>query len=715
MAVVEARAVIVNSRGLHARPATMLAKRAARHQSAITIRKGRREADAASVASLLMLVASQHSELTIIASGADAEAAAADILELIAGGFNDDAVDNNPQLPAAPAVPCGGNKAGNAAMQKIYGIGIGDTIAMGEVRIRMPGESDVPKYRINAGQTTAECARFEQALADTRAELDAIGLRARQLPGAAEISPFIDLYRNLLDDPEICIKPREIIRRRRINGEWALKERVDLIRANFRRIEDEYFRERGRDIDHVMRRLLAAMSDADKTKPAAPEIVIAEDLDPASVINLRQSGCRGFVTEAGGGMSHTAIVARSLGMPALVGAAGILAAAADGDTIVIDPGQDVAIIRPDNDALARAKKTAKKPGKTRAKTKTGGVITKDGERVLTETNIEFPGEVGDALRFGADGIGLFRTEFVFLNRAAPPSEDEQFEIYRKVLNDTAPLPVVFRTLDLGADKINPNAAEGRDGNRRDNASLTNPLGLRAIRYCLAAPELFLDQLRALLRAFAAAGGERGRILLPMLSAPAELLQTATLINHAREQLRALRKVDAPPPQLGAMIEVPAAVFVMRAFARHLGFFSVGSNDLVQYTLAVDRGEEKLAGLSDPLHPAILRLLAMTTDNARRAGKPVTLCGEIAGDPSLTPLLLALGFRRLSMNVSQLARVRDSIGGESIKDLAATRRRLLTAQTPEAARAFAESEAQKRRGRGADNKGDKPNKRQTKKG
>lgn len=707
MKTIQAHAVIVNSRGLHARPATMLAKRAGRHKSVITIRKGRREADAASVASLLMLVASQNSELTVMAKGDDAEAAVADILELIAGGFSDDAVDNNPKLPAAPAVPNVDNKAGNAPMQKIYGTGIGDSIATGAARLRLPGESDVPKYRIHSAQTAAECARFEKALADTRAELDNIGIRARQLPGAAEIAPFIDLYRNLLDDPEICIKPREIIRRRRINGEWALKERVDLIRANFRRIEDEYFRERGRDIDHVMRRLLAAMANDErregKTKAAAPEILIVGDLDPASVINLRQGGCRGFVSETGGGMSHTAIVARSLGIPALVGAAGVLAAARDGDRIIIDPAQDVAIIRPDNATLLRAKKSIKKPDKARAKTKTGGVMTQDGEKILLETNIEFPGEVGDSLRFGADGIGLFRTEFLFLNRNTPPSEDEQFEIYRDVLKRTSPLPVVFRTLDLGADKININEESRRDGNTNPNA---NPLGLRAIRYCLASPELFLDQLRALLRAFAEVGARAGggRILLPMLSAPAELLQTVTLINHAREQLRALRKVDAPPPQLGAMIEVPAAVFVMRAFARHLGFFSVGSNDLVQYTLAVDRGDEKLAALSDPLHPAILRLLAMTTDNARRANKPVTLCGEIAGDPSLTPLLLALGFRRLSMNVSQLSRVRDSIGGESIKDLATIRRRLLTAQTPEAVRAFAEAEAQKRRKNNKDKKG-----------
>ena len=645
-----------------------------------------------------MLVASQNSELVVRASGEDAEAAVADILELIAGGFNDDAVDNNPQLPAAPAVPQDANAAPQSVMQKTYGVGIGDVAAFGEAHIRLPGESDVPRYRITAAQTAAECARFEKALGDTRAELDALGKRASQLPGAAEIEPFIALYRNLLDDPEICIKPREIIRRRRINGEWALKERVDLIRANFRRIEDAYFRERGRDIDHVMRRLLTAMTGGahnkktngkDNKRSRTAEIVVAEDLDPASVINLRQQGCRGFITEAGGGMSHTAIVARSLGIPALVGAAGALAAAQNGDMIIIDPRQDVAIIRPDNAVLEnykRAKTKTKKPPK-HIRT-SGGAKTKDGETILLETNIEFPGEVGEALRLGADGIGLFRTEFVFLNRDSPPSEDEQFEIYRDVLRRTAPLPVVFRTVDLGADKINAADVE----HRRAGA---NPLGLRAIRYCLAAPELFLDQLRALLRAFADAGNGAGKILLPMLSAPAELAQTTTLINHAREQLRALRKLDAPSPQLGAMIEVPAAVFVMRAFARHLEFFSVGSNDLVQYTLAVDRGDEKLTALSDPLHPAILRLLATTTDNARRANKPVTLCGEIAGDPALTPLLLALGFRRLSMNISQLASVRDVVRGENIGALAATRRRLLAAPTPEAARAFAETEARKR--------------------
>ena len=685
--MVEARAVIVNSRGLHARPATMLAKLAARHQSDITILKGKREADATSVASLLMLVASQNTELTIRANGADAQAAVAGILELIAGGFNDDAVANNPKLPAAPAVPQRKTKTTpQKPMQKIYGVGVGEDAVKGEAQMRMPGETEVRRYKINAQQTEAECERFVKALQTTRAELDELKARAHKLPGSAEIEPFIELYRNLLDDPEICIKPREIIRRRKVNAEWALKERVDLIRANFRRIEDAYFRERGRDIEHVMQRLLSAMAgSAEKKTRAAAEIVIAEDLDPASVINLRQQGCRGFITEAGGGMSHTAIVARSLGIPALVGAAGALAAAENGDTIVIDPRHDVAIIRPDENALSGYKRAQQKPRKKAQKRISGGggVKTKDGEQVFLETNIEFPAEVGDALRAGADGIGLFRTEFVFLNRDAPPSEDEQFEIYRDVLRRTSPLPVVFRTVDLGADKINKADAD----NRRAE---TSPLGLRAIRYCLAAPELFLDQLRALLRAFSETGNA-GKILLPMLSAPAELSQTMTLIRHAREQLRALRKIDAPPPQLGAMIEVPASVFVMRAFAKHLGFFSVGTNDLVQYTLAVDRGDEKLAALSDPLHPAILHLLAATIDNARRANKPVTLCGEIAGDPVLTPIILSLGFRRLSMNAHQLASVRETVGGANIKTLAAARRRLLSASSPEAVRAVAERE------------------------
>ena len=685
--MVEARAVIVNSRGLHARPATMLAKLAARHQSDITILKGKREADATSVASLLMLVASQNTELTIRASGSDAEAAVAGILELIAGGFNDDAVANNPKLPAAPAVPQRKTKTTpQKPMQKIYGVGVGEDAVKGEAQMRMPGETEVRRYKINAQQTEAECERFVKALQTTRAELDELKARAHKLPGSAEIEPFIELYRNLLDDPEICIKPREIIRQRKVNAEWALKERVDLIRANFRRIEDAYFRERGRDIEHVMQRLLSAMDGgAEKKTRAAAEVVIAEDLDPASVINLRQQGCRGFITEAGGGMSHTAIVARSLGIPALVGAAGALAAAENGDTIVIDPRHDVAIIRPDESALSGYKRAQQKPRKKTQKRISGGggIKTKDGEQVFLETNIEFPAEVGEALRAGADGIGLFRTEFVFLNRDAPPSEDEQFEIYRDVLRRTSPLPVVFRTVDLGADKINKADAD----NRRAE---TSPLGLRAIRYCLAAPELFLDQLRALLRAFYETGGE-GKILLPMLSSPAELAQTATLIRHAREQLRALRKIDAPPPQLGAMIEVPASVFVMRAFAKHLGFFSVGTNDLVQYTLAVDRGDEKLAALSDPLHPAILHLLAATIDNARRANKPVTLCGEIAGDPALTPIILSLGFRRLSMNAHQLASVRETVGGANIRTLAAARRRLLAAPSPEAVRAVAERE------------------------
>lgn len=682
--MIQGRAVIVNSRGLHARPAARLARLANRFDCVITVRKGRRKADAKSVAALLMLAAASGAELVIEADGKDENEAVALLLETIAAGFSDDSVVNNPQQ--AEAVPLATGTQRKNATYRISGIGVGDTVVLGRAQAHISGAADVPYYRLEKRQLTAEIRRYENAIENVRAEFQALRLQAAALPGGAEITPFVDLYLTFLNDDEFARKPQHLIRRRRVNAEWALKERVGFVNDSFRRVQDSYLRERGRDIEHVMSRLLAAMkSKSGKTravkKVAEKNILVASDLDPADVIRIRQAGYEGFILESGSGTSHTAILARSMNMPALVGARGMLGCLQHDNRVILDAEAEIAIINPDAETFARYKKRReKKKAAVRPRQKKHGgqgVLSRDGECVLLETNIDLPGEVDSALQSAADGIGLFRTEFLFIERDELPSEDEQFEIYRHVLSKMAPLPVVIRTLDLGGEKMSAAVDE--------RLMSANPaLGVRAIRYCLAMPEIFLTQLRALLRAGAAC--HNLRLLLPMLSHPLELEKTVELLWHAREQLRVTRNLTLPPPQVGGMIEVPAAVFIMRALASELRFFSIGTNDLIQYTMAVDRNNETLLSLYDPLHPAVLNLLAKIVTDAGRMKRPVTLCGELAGDPQLTRLILALGLRRLSMNVSGIDAVRQVIQDTDCKALAGAVRHILRAPSPTAARA-----------------------------
>lgn len=667
--MIKATAVILNSRGLHARPASQLAKLVSKFQSDISVSRGKRSADASSIAELLMLAAPKNTEIGIAADGPDAQQAVAAILELVAEGFNDGvdspAVAENP--PAADVPPA-------RETRKIDGIGTASGAVVGKARLRAEaGESEIPRYQIPPAAVAAEQQRFDAACQAALKDLSDLRKKISHLSFAAEMRPFLDLYSVLLDDPALTGEIRDDIARSRCNAEWAVKRRADAVSAHFCDMEDEYLRGRGEDVRHAMRRLLAAMkpSSGRKRPSAKGRIAVATELDPAHVILLRQQGYAGFAVESGGNASHTAILARSMGMPAIVGAKGLVKAVEDGDDIVLDMDNNAVLIRPARRELKQyAASRVAEPARPRPRRRrVQDTKTQDGEAVLLEANIELPEEARGALDADADGIGLFRTEFLFLNRNDAPSEDEQFEIYRKLLRDMSPLPVVARTLDLGLDK-----AGGGE------LSDSNPLGMRAIRYCLAKPKLFLTQLRAMLRA----GMECGnlKILIPMLSHPAELEQTAALVNHAREQIRTTRGADAPPPPLGGMLEVPASVFLMRAFARHLDFFSIGTNDLIQYMLAADRGDERLARYYQHPHPAIARVLADIVTNADRVRKPVTLCGEMAGNPEMTSMLLSLGLRRLSMAIPQISPVRRAIAGANASFLAARRRRILSAETPE---------------------------------
>ena len=567
-------------------------------------------------------------------------------------------------------------------MNKLDGLRVSRGIAVGRALTRQEGAAVVARRALRKDAIEKEVARFDRALRDAR---DSLYDLRRGERAATEITAFIDLYLALLSDPQIARAPRDLIRERHINAEWALDEQIETVRRHFRQVKDPYLRERGDDIRQVAKRILDAMSvrRSPRVRGGRNWIVVAADLSPADVIEMSRRGYAGFVTESGGGNSHAAILARSIGMPGVSGVADATRKIATGDSLIVDSDAGAVVVRPDAETRRRFLDSARQPPPPAAARKQRA-RTIDGETVRLHANIEIPDEAPEALAAGSDGVGLFRTEFLFLNRDDLPGEEEQFQVYRAVLKKMSPLPVVFRTLDLGADKMPRSDPEIEAA--IETAPQNPALGLRAIRLCLAAPRLFARQARAILRA---ARFGRARILLPMLSAPAELTRARDLIAAAAEQAFESESRARPLPPIGAMIEVPAAVFVMRAFARRLDFFSVGSNDLIQYALAADRGEEKLADLCDPLHPAILRLLTLIVDNARRARKPLTVCGEIAGDPDLAAMLAAMGIRDLSMNIFALAAVRARIRQIDAGALKKPLARLLAAETPEAARAVFE--------------------------
>ena len=567
-------------------------------------------------------------------------------------------------------------------MNKLDGLRVSRGIAVGRALTRQEGAAVVARRALRKDAIEKEVARFDRALRDAR---DSLYDLRRGERAATEITAFIDLYLALLSDPQIARAPRDLIRERHINAEWALDEQIETVRRHFRQVKDPYLRERGDDIRQVAKRILDAMSvrRSPRVRGGRNWIVVAADLSPADVIEMSRRGYAGFVTESGGGNSHAAILARSIGMPGVSGVADATRKIATGDSLIVDSDAGAVVVRPDAETRRRFLDSARQPPPPAAARKQRA-RTIDGETVRLHANIEIPDEAPEALAAGSDGVGLFRTEFLFLNRDDLPGEEEQFQVYRAVLKKMSPLPVVFRTLDLGADKMPRSDPEIEAA--IETAPQNPALGLRAIRLCLAAPRLFARQARAILRA---ARFGRARILLPMLSAPAELTRARDLIAAAAEQAFESESRARPLPPIGAMIEVPAAVFVMRAFARRLDFFSVGSNDLIQYALAADRGEEKLADLCDPLHPAILRLLTLIVDNARRARKPLTVCGEIAGDPDLAAMLAAMGIRDLSMNIFALAAVRARIRQIDAAALKKPLARLLAAETPEAARAIFE--------------------------
>ena len=540
----------------------------------------------------------------------------------------------------------------------LHGIGVSAGIAIGRAQLVSHATLEVAHYTIPASKVAAEVARFDKAINEVQRELETLhsAMTSDDLPG--EFGAFLDVHWMILNDPTLAETPKKIIAEQRCNAEWALTQQMNVLVEQFEEIDDPYLRERRSDVVQVVERVLKRLMGTPGALPAAAAeeqtILVAHDLSPADVIQFKSHRFGAFLTDLGGVTSHTAIVARSLGVPAVVATHNARALIRDGELVIVDGGHNVVIVNPDRAVLAEYRLKQSELGLERQKLKrlrTKPSETLDGVQVELLANIELPEDLGPALEAGAAGVGLFRSEFLFLNRAGLPTEEEQFEAYRRVAEGMQGRPVVIRTFDLGADK----AKEGLDGLIR---VAPNPaLGLRAVRFCLAEPRLFLTQLRAILRA---SHYGKVRILIPMLASAGEIDQTLAIIEQAKG---ALRDKDVPFDEgieVGGMIEVPAAVLAIGAFLSKLDFLSIGTNDLIQYTLAVDRADEVVSHLYDPLHPAVLRLIAEAIAAARKAGVPIAVCGEMAGEAKLTRLLLGMGLTQFSMHPAHILEVKQRV-------------------------------------------------------
>ena len=570
------------------------------------------------------------------------------------------------------------------------GIAIGRAVLVGSSRV------DVAHYFIEPGQRAAEVERLRRGRNTVVEELQRL---QDEMPADAphELAALLDVHLMLLQDEALSSGVMHWINERLYNAEWALTTQLEALARQFDEMEDDYLRERKADLEQVVERVLRAMKGApnpvappavstrrrvtsqdlllDDDSMDVPLVLVAHDLSPADMLQFKKSVFAGFVTDVGGKTSHTAIVARSMDIPAVVGARVASQLVRQDDWVVIDGDAGVMIVDPSPIILAEygfRQRQIELERERLARLRHTPAVTVDGERVELLANIEQPGDTAAALHTGAVGVGLFRTEFMFMGRNGQlPGEEEQYAAYCEAVQGMQGLPVTIRTVDVGADKP-------LDKNYKD-AQLNPALGLRAIRWSLADPAMFRVQLRAILRA--AAHGPV-KLLFPMLAHSSEIRQTLAQVELARSELQASGQRYGPV-RLGAMIEIPAAALMVRCFLRYFDFLSIGTNDLIQYTLAIDRADEAVAHLYDPVHPAVLRLVAEVIAEARAQGKEVSLCGEMAGDATLTRLLLGLGLRSFSMHPAQILSIKRELLRADTRKLRLWAQQVLEADEPAA--------------------------------
>ncbi len=560
---------------------------------------------------------------------------------------------------------------------QLEGIGVSRGIAIGHVHKFHGDDLDVPERRLGEDEIEEECERYTAAR--QKAKLQLRKIRGRIPPDTPrEIASFIDTHLLMLDDRTLSDAVIDIIRQDHRNAEAALRQQCENLVTVFEQMDDAYLRSRRDDVEHVVVRIQRILLRGEKTLDVSEQsdatVVVADDITPADAILLSQQGVMGFITEYGGPLSHTAILARSLGIPAIVGVHHARRSLNDGDEILLDGREGRAVARPS--AEDRAEYLARQESETRFRQMLEQLrdvpsVTTDGQPIELLCNIELPADTAHAHGVGAAGVGLYRTEFLYMNRDDSPDEEEQYQAYVNVIQ-AVDGPITIRTLDLGADKQ-------VDSGRVQGPTPNNPaLGLRAIRLCLKDEAMFRVQLRALLRA--SAHGPV-KIMLPMISNLDELLRTRHLIEDIKQELRNEGRGFDASLSVGAMIEVPAAALAAPLLARHADFFSIGTNDLIQYTLAIDRVDDEVNYLYDPLHPAVLQLIHMTIDAGHRAGIPVSMCGEMAGDTHYTRLLLALGLTEFSMHPSSVLEVKKLIRESNLETLRATGQKLIDTRDP----------------------------------
>ena len=564
----------------------------------------------------------------------------------------------------------------------LHGLPVSGGIAIERAMLMSHATLEVSHLTVAPRMVDKEIARFDAAIKAVKGELETMKETTEHAP--AELAAFIDIHTMFLEDPELVDKPREIIRERRCNAEWALVQQMENLVDQFEQFDDPYLRERKFDVVQVVERVIKELLGHPgravmKTAKGVTEeqlIVVAHDLSPADVIAFKDHRFASFITDVGGSTSHTAILARSLAIPSVVGMENARSLIRDGEQLIVDGTRGVVLVNPDQRVLDEYQLRKNQIELERSKLKrlkTAKSQTIDGVAVQLFANIELPGDVPGALEAGAEGIGLFRTEFLFLDRGDMPDEREQYEAYKKVVKGMAGRPVTIRTFDLGNDKdLRPESNVG------DRVKTNPALGRRAIRLSLAEPQMFQIQLRAILRA-----SKYGpiKLLIPMLAHAHEIDQTLAALEQAKSSLRGSKVTFDENIQVGGMIEIPAAALAIGLFLRRLDFLSIGTNDLIQYTLAIDRSDEQVSSLYDPLHPAVLMLLAHTISNAEKVGIPVSVCGEMAGDPTLTRLFLGMGLRIFSMHPSQILKVKNRVLKSNISELAPTVRRMLRLEEP----------------------------------
>ncbi|WP_296511059.1 phosphoenolpyruvate--protein phosphotransferase [Rhodoferax sp.] len=580
----------------------------------------------------------------------------------------------------------------------VHGLAVSRGIAIGRAVLVASSRMDVAHYFIKPDEVEAEIARVRagrDAVVEEIYRLQTSISRMGPKEAPTELAALLDVHLMLLQDEELVGGVKHWITDRLYNAEWALTTQLEIIARHFDEMEDAYLRERKADMEQICERVLRAMKGTQspvlpaQSRPGrkgaqqdlllddtvdVPLVLIAHDLSPADMLQFKQSVFAGFITDVGGKTSHTAIVARSMDIPAVVGARTCSQLVRQDDWVIIDGDAGVVIVDPSPIILAeygfKQRQGELERGRLQRLLHTPA-ITMDDEKIQLLANIEMPEDAHVALKAGALGVGLFRSEFLFMGRYGQlPDEEEQYLAYKKAVEGMEGLPVTIRTVDVGADKP-------LDESVHDDAHLNPALGLRAIRWSLAEPAMFLTQLRAILRA--AAHG-KVRLLIPMLAHASEIRQTLAHIERARAQLDRRGAVYGPV-QLGAMIEIPAAALSLPLFLKYFDFLSIGTNDLIQYTLAIDRADESVAHLYDPMHPAVLRLVADTIAECRAQGKDVSVCGEMAGDVTLTRLLLGLGLRSFSMHPAQILAVKQEILRSDTSKLAVWAQRVRTAEDP----------------------------------